>query len=330
MTSGKFKVGGVGLGVVGTIFATHLAEAGAEIIVTDLPHRVTQIENHGLRMKWGDKLTTHMVKTVPTIADLIDEDPDVIFVATKTYSLGSIMPEIAKAAERGCLVISVQNGIGPEDVIAEYIRPENIARMVVNYAGASDASWVTTINWFNPPNYIGPFTERDDPRVTRLVEMITEKGLTTEQVSPNEVKKKAFLKTVLNAALMPVCGVLGLTMREAMTCKIIRGYAGDLVREGLELGRKLGFHYGDTSWDDCMDYLDKGGDHYPSMWWDLEDKRPTEIEFLNGKIVEMSREFDDLDMNINRIFVSLVMSREIKNGTRRVDEIPDYLMNNRA
>ena len=240
------------------------------------------------------------------------------------------MPEVAKAAEKGCLVISVQNGIGPEDFIAKSISPENVARMVINYAGASDASWITSVNWFNPPNYIGPITDRQDERVKQLSEMMTGIGLTTQYVDSNEVRKKAFLKTVLNAALMPMCGVLGLTMKEAMTCQIMRGYAGDLVREGLELGAKLGYDYGETSWQDCMDYLDKGGNHYPSMWWDLEGERPTEIEFLNGKIVELAREYDDVDVNINRIFVSLVVSREIKNGTRAMDGIPYYLTNNQV
>ncbi len=330
MTSAAIKIGGVGLGVVGTIFAVHLADAGAELVVTDIPDRLTQIDNHGLRMKWGDKLTTRKVKTVPTISDLIDESPDVIFIATKTYSLEAIMPEVAKAADKGCLVISVQNGIGPEDFIAKSISPENVARMVINYAGASDASWVTSVNWFNPPNYIGPITDRQDERVKQLSEMMTEIGLTTEYVDSNEIRKKAFLKTVLNAALMPMCGVLGLTMKEAMTCQIVRGYAGDLLREGLELGAKLGYDYGETCWQDCMDYLDKGGNHYPSMWWDLEGERPTEIEYLNGKIVEIARQFDDIDMNINRVFVSLVVSREIKNGTRAMDGIPYYLTNNQV
>ena len=239
MTSAAIKIGGVGLGVVGTIFAVHLADAGAELVVTDIPERLIQIDNHGLRMKWGDKLTTHQVKTVPTISDLIDEDPDIIFIATKTYSLEAIMPEIAKAADKGCLVISVQNGIGPEDFIAKSISPENVARMVINYAGASDASWITSVNWFNPPNYIGPITDRQDERVKQLSEMMTGIGLTTQYVDSNEVRKKAFLKTVLNAALMPMCGVLGLTMKEAMTCQIMRGYAGDLVllrAEGLVSG----------------------------------------------------------------------------------------------
>jgi ketopantoate reductase len=114
-------------------------------------------------------------------------------------------------------------------------------------------------------------------------------------------------------------------MKEAMTCNIIRGYAGELVREGLEVAVRLGYDYGENCWDDCMKYLDKGGDHYPSMWWDLQDKRPTEIGFLNGKILEIGRQFDDLDLKINRIFVSLVVSREIKNGSRNAEDVPHYL-----
>jgi ketopantoate reductase len=66
------------------------------------------------------------------------------------------------------------------------------------------------------------------------------------------------------------------------------------------------------------------------MYLDLQNKTPTEIDYLNGKIVELGRQFDDLDTSINRIFCALVVSAEIKNNTRTVETIPEYIMSHRS
>ena len=54
------------------------------------------------------------------LAVLAKDDPDVIFIATKACILSKLMPDISKAADGKCLVMSVQNGIGTEDEITKY------------------------------------------------------------------------------------------------------------------------------------------------------------------------------------------------------------------
>ncbi|MFQ5909933.1 MAG: ketopantoate reductase C-terminal domain-containing protein, partial [Thermoplasmata archaeon] len=53
-----------------------------------------------------------------------------------------------------------------------------------------------------------------------------------------------------------------------------------------EHAKAAGYDYGEGFFDFCISYLRKGGDHKPSTLVDVECKRPTEIDFLNGKIVE--------------------------------------------
>ena len=75
-----------------------------------------------------------------------------------------------------------------------------------------------------------------------------------------------------------------------------------------------------------MAYLEGGGDHYPSMWFDLNNKRPTEIEYINGKIVKIARMFRNVDVDLNQFFTSAIVTQEIKNGTRDEEDIPEYLI----
>ncbi len=329
MPDEKLIVGVIGVGPIGTILASCLAEAGAEILAADLPHRLSHVKKQGLQMQWGEKRIEHRVSTADSIRSMAQAHPDFILIATKASILERIMPEVAEAAGRTCLVISAQNGIDPEDVIAGYVPPQNVCRMVINYAGGNDEKGVAHVNWFNPPNYFGFLVEHEDPKLKRFVEMLTSSGLTSELVDPITIKKKAFLKTVLNSSLMPLCAVMGLTMKEAMEGKATRSLVRDLVREGLDVASRLGYDYGEGILDQCMGYLDQGGSHHPSMSVDLKNKLLTEIDFINGKILEIGQRYEDLDLPVNRVMTSLVMSQEVINRTRKPDAIPGYVVGTR-
>ena len=61
------------------------------------------------------------------------------------------------------------------------------------------------------------------------------------------------------------------------------------------------------------------------MWFDLKNRRPTEIEYINGKVVKIGKMFKNIDVDLNLYFTSAIVTQEIKNGTRDEDDIPDYL-----
>lgn len=325
MGEGTFTVGAVGVGPMGTILAACLAEAGAEIVVADLPHRIAQVEKSGLQVLRGGREFEYRVGTVDSIRALAGAHPDCILVATKACILEKIMPDVAEAAGTGSLVISAQNGIGTEDMIARYVPTENVARMVINYAAIMDEEGVAHVDWFNPPNFFGLLTDHEDSRLTTFVNLLNSVDVPTDLVDSKTIKKKAFLKTTLNAALMPLCAVMGLTMREAIEGKATLQIAKNLLRESLSVGERLGYDYGKDIAEQCMHYLMGGGDHHPSMSVDLRNGRPTEIEFINGKILEIGRRFEGLDLEVTRIMVSLVMTQEVRNGTRRPEEFPGCL-----
>ena len=326
MPNDKLKIAVIGMGPIGSIISAYLSRAGAEIFASDLPHRIEQLNENGIQIDRDDELVQYPVKTINSIKELSDIKPDCILVALKASILDLVMPDIASSSDENCMVISVQNGIGTEDKIASFVPPERVCRMVVNYAGGNDEDGVTSFLWFSPPNVLGPHLESENAGLKTIVDLLNASGLTSEYVDSKAVKQKAFLKTVLNAALMPICAVMKLTMKQAMHTAATRELATQILSEGLKVGEKLGYDYGDNILNICVGYLDKGGDHHPSMSVDIEHKRPTEIDFINGKILELGSAFDDLDLPTNRVFVSLIMTQEVLNGTRKSDDFPDYLL----
>ena len=95
--------------------------------------------------------------------------------------------------------------------------------------------------------------------------------------------------------------------------------------QGLAVAARRGHKYPVDTWEKCMGYLDKGGSHHPSMSIDIMNKRPTEIDYINGKILERGQMYDDLNLEVNRVLTSLLMYLEVRNGTRKSDEFPNHI-----
>jgi 2-dehydropantoate 2-reductase len=318
----------LGAGPVGTILAANFAKAGKEVLLIEsYDKRCEMLKQHGLSII-GKQEVSARAKMVRSVDELKDVPIDALFICTKTWTLKSILPALAEVLDPEALVVSSQNGIGPEDDVAQYFSKERVARAIINYAGGliKDTGAVT-MQWFNPPNYLGPLDEKTAPRLEQLSGVLNQAGLTTQTIPECETRKLSFFKTILNSALNALCAASGITMRQAMTYRHTRNLARMLLREGLTVGAAVGYSYGESSMETCMRYLDAGGDHLPSMWTDLQRGCPTEIEYINGKIVKIGSMFKHCNVDVNRFFTAAIITQEIKSGVREPGDIPEYLVN---
>jgi len=322
-------VGIVGLGPVGTILGAYLVRSGVKVYgVEAVPERADQVTKDGFFVRGFAQLQESPERCFTDLAELAEvKNLKAVFICTKTWAIDRVMKRFGEFEwPDGMRLVSFMNGIGPEDAMGEYVSKERVCRGVVNYAGnLSREGWVT-MNWFHPPNLIGPATERESQWSPEMEELLTAAGLNTQQVPHHGMKKAAFLKTVLNSALNALCAAHGLTMADAMRLRHTRANARRLLKEGLTVAGLVGYNFGEDALDRCLEYLQAGGNHYPSMWFDLKYKRPTEIEYINGKIVKIGRMFNDVDVDLNLFFTSAIVTQEIKNKSRDEDDIPEYLI----
>ena len=84
-----------------------------------------------------------------------------------------------------------------------------------------------------------------------------------------------------------------------------------IIKEGIAVVKSIGIDYGADFHDVCMGYLEKGGHHKPSMLIDIENKNQTEIEFLNGRIVEIGKQ-NKIPVPFNEATTAYVRALETK------------------
>ncbi len=298
----------IGVGPVGSILAGHLAKHGRRVILVDiLKNHLDTIKSKGLKIAGVTQFDIKIGDVCYSIPELKDHSVDAIFISVKASILPRILSDIKAATKPGTYAISFQNGLDNEMLIAKQFGNERTLRAVVNYAGNILGDGHVDMTFFNKPNYIGTISKEANDYAKHIADVLTSCGLDTQFTE--HIRKYTWEKTILNAGMSALCAVTKQTMRDAMDLGYTREIVEGLVNEGIQVASASGYDFGPDFFNFCMDYLGKAGRHKPSMLIDVENERPTEIDFLNGKIVEYGRNLN-VHTPFNQTIVALVKAIE--------------------
>ncbi|WP_372678848.1 ketopantoate reductase family protein [Desulfosarcina sp.] len=300
----------IGAGPVGCIVSAFLAKGGHQVILCDvIPELIEPALKRGIIIEGAETLTQTVSHTCTSIDALPGYKPDVIFITVKA----NVLPLIASAIEgfykKGLYVVSWQNGIDTELVIANSLGREPVMRAVVNYGCGLLGPAHVTIPFHHPPHYIQELDPEAKFAAEAIAETLTTCGLTTRHTQ--DIVAMVWRKGVLNACMNPVCAVTGLTMSQAMNDPIIFNLVDSLVKECVKVARANEIM---LSWDfypNAIGYMRNAGNHKPSMLMDIENGRRTEIDYINGKFVEYGRQAG-IETPYNITLQSLVKGLESK------------------
>ncbi|MCJ7582872.1 MAG: 2-dehydropantoate 2-reductase [Candidatus Aminicenantes bacterium] len=283
----KYNIAIIGAGPVGSIMAAYLARNGENVSLVDTKEElITAIQQDGITLKEKENsFQVKMKNALFSTAELRSLNIDLFFISVKFNYMDTLLDEIKPIFRPGQKIIIVQNGIDNEELAAEKLSKNDVLRFVINYAGMHEKPGTVKMSFFNPPNYLGTIDPKNKEKAQSIAKMLTEAGLETAYTP--EIKKHEWKKTILNAALMPVCATTGLTMKEAMSQEDTRWLCEQILAESIQVAAKLGFTYGESFFQNCVQYLSKAGHHKPSTSLDLEAGNP--IEYIFQPIIDYGK-----------------------------------------
>jgi 2-dehydropantoate 2-reductase len=296
----------VGCGAVGSLFAAHLARLeDVEVWAYD-PARdhVDAINRDGLRLSGAGELVGHPHATADA-----GELPQFDFgiVATKAMHTAAAVEATAHAFTRGA-VATVQNGLGNEEAIAE--RVERVIRGTTFPAGKLVEPG--HVQWdVRGDTTLGPFEPKPAPaeEIARLAEAIDRSGMPTKAVS--DARGPQWRKVIFNASTNPIGALTGLTHGRVCEDPPLRRLVSRLVDEGKAVAAAQGIEL-DADPEELIDHAAKpevAYDHKASMLQDVEARRPTEVDFLNGGIARFGDE-QGIPTPLNRAIWALMKGLE--------------------
>ncbi len=277
----------VGCGAVGSLFAANLATLDdVEVWAFDLNElHVDTIKKNGLQLVGAGEVTGH-----PRATSKPDELPPCDFgiVATKAMHADAAIGATAHAFAGGA-VASVMNGVGNEETLARHV--ERVIRGTTFPAGKLlepgvvqwDVKGETTLSPYEP-----------QPAAREAVEWLagacTRAGMPTTAVA--DARPAQWRKVIFNASTNPVGALTGLTHGRVCERPDLRAFVSALVAEGKAVAAAQGITL-DADPEDLIDHAarpDVAYGHKASMLQDVEARRQTEIDYLNGGIARFGRE----------------------------------------
>jgi 2-dehydropantoate 2-reductase len=275
----------IGAGPVGCIVAAFLARGGYEGTLCDvIPALIEPAISPGILIEGAENLQQSVTRVCTQIDELADHMPDVIFITVKANVLPLISSAIEGFCREGMYIISWQNGIDTELEIAKVLGRKPVMRAVVNYGCGLIKPGHVKMPFHHPPHYLQEMDPDSKPAAIAIAEALSTTGLVTRHT--DSIVSMVWRKGILNACMNPVCAVTGLTMAQAMGDPIVFQIVDALIKECVRVARANEIDLGWDFYPGAIEYMRKAGDHKPSMLMDIENKRRTEIDYMNGKFIE--------------------------------------------
>lgn len=297
----------VGCGAVGSLFAAALAQVdGVEVWAYDLAQaHVDAINERGLRLVGAGEVHATGIRATSDAAAL--PACDFGLVATKAMHTEAAIAATAHAFRDGC-VASVQNGVGNEETIAAHVG--RVIRGTTFPAGKILEAGV--VQWdVRGDTTFGPFEPSPAPagEIERLAAACSEGGMPTTAVP--DARGAQWRKVIFNASTNPVGALTGLTHGRVCELPPLRAFVSGLVDEGKAVATAQGIVL-DADPEELIDHAarpDVAYDHKASMLQDVEARRQTEVDYLNGGIVRFGREYG-VPTPLNEAVVALIKGVE--------------------
>lgn len=290
------KIAVIGAGAMGLRYGILLKEAGNTVDFIDgWDKNVETIKAQGGAYVSRDHEDKHLVPIDIFYPEDYQGEPDCCIFFLKQMQLADMLKRCASFFKPNQYAFTCMNGYGHIEKIAKYFAPEKIiagtalVATVLNGAGDVDFIGKRGAGSMNMANY----TEKPDDFTHALFD-----ELEIAQFHPTLTTNfmgTILAKVVFNSVVNTICTMFEMTMGEFAAYDGAEEMARQLIDEAYDVCERAGVKMINTRQDEVASIMYVSKDamplHYPSMYLDMHNYRPTEVDYINGYIVKLGRQY---------------------------------------
>ncbi len=270
----------IGCGAIGSLYAVHLARVAEVWAFVRREEHARALNREGLQVSGAHEFHVSLKATTRP-----DEVPkcELGIVATKATQVADSIAPVGHRFDQGA-IISAQNGLGSEEIIAAHTRGQ-VIRGTTFMSGTKHSDThvqyeLATATW------LGPYEPGGTPYavVKEAADLIVAGGLKAEALQ--DARPAQWSKLIFNASVNGVSALTGLPhsphFAEGSQFSDLGHLLHDLIREGKRVAEAVGVKLHEDPWE--MNKIGAMTNHPPSMLYDIRRQLPTEVDFLSGAI----------------------------------------------
>jgi 2-dehydropantoate 2-reductase len=285
MINKNLNVAVLGAGAMGCLFGGLLAEKGLKVTLIDVwKEHIDAINKNGLKMDGfgGDRF----IKINATSNPKSIRPVDVVIVMCKATALEQALINAINIIGDKTVLMSFQNGIGHEAIMQNIVGVNKVlggtTTQASNILGPGHIK-----NHASLPSWIGEYEGGLSDRVKDIAETFTAYGL--ETIASDNVKKRKWMKLFALTAVGPLSAIFDMHHTELYVTNKESKLARELGKQIILETRKVAQADGvEVSEDECLEMflkiVDSNQTNKSSMAFDIQYKRKSEIDFINGSV----------------------------------------------
>jgi 2-dehydropantoate 2-reductase len=286
----------LGAGAIGSVYAAKLA-ANHDVTVVARGAHVEAINRGGLRMI-GREVLTARARAV-TVVDAVPPDT-LVLLTTKVNDNRDAAASIAHLVRDDTIILCVQNGLHGERIVKEVIGRRSVVLRAVTQFGAI----------FREPGVVDlkvsgyTLVEAGD-RSRAIASLLTASGL-DGRVS-DDINVDVWRKLIFNCVINPITAIIG-TEVGGIADAGLDPLNRVVIDECLRVARADGVEF-DVDFLQALKEVFGPSRNIASMRQDLLKGKPTEIDHMNGAVVELGRRLG-IACPVNAALVTIIKAME--------------------
>ena len=270
----------VGCGAIGSLYAAHLARVAEVWALVRRKEHADALNRDGLRITGKAEFHAALKATTDP-----DEFPDcqLAIISCKATQVEETIAPVGHRFARTA-VLSAQNGLGSEEIIAKHARGP-VIRGTTFMSGTRHSD--NHIQYeLDTATWMGPFEPRNTPYaiVKEAADLIVAGGLKAEAL--RDARPAQWSKLIFNSSVNAVAALTGLPHSPSFADETALSSLGHLlhglINEGVRVAEACGVKLYEDPW--AMNKIGAMTNHPPSMLYDVRHNLRTEVDFLSGAI----------------------------------------------
>ncbi len=308
----------IGGGSVGLCLAASLGQAGARV---NLMVRSTSIESLQTEpIIVSGLLGDHCVDAGQLTIENTDQpshssfDCDVLVVTTKTYDVADAVTLYAQSAIRPRAILLMQNGLGTTEVVRSIFGPDVPVFSTAMLIGMQRKGLNhVVVSAHSSPVWVGSMLNDKPEPILAMIDL-ADQGFLPMTYEGN-IQEVIYSKVLFNSCMNPTGALIDRSYGELLENIHSKNLIAQLADETLRIyAANTGYCPAKNGQEYVEDFLipaviPNSSPHRSSMLQDIEAGHRTEIDYLNGAIIELGKSVN-IDAPVHQSIVSLIHARE--------------------
>lgn len=299
------KITIIGSGAMGCLFGGLLTEAGHDVSLLDVwPEHVKKMQKEGLTLSQGSVERNIRVKVFIHPDDI---DPaELILVFVKHVHTAEAARTALTLVDEDSVVLTLQNGMGNAEILANILGDARVVcgttaqgAMLLGPGHIQHSGKGSTI--------IGMWDRSDHPMPGRIADVFTSAQIETQCVP--DIGPTLWNKLLVNVGINAVTALTGIKNGQLLDLDASRSLVAAAVNEAASVALALGVMIAEKPIENVLSIAEATGPNRSSMGQDVDAKRPTEINAINGYIVQQAAKLG-IAAPVNRTLTELIATLE--------------------